>query len=210
MPAVSAPAGYWGKVVESLFIGPCLAQLAGLVLQEGKRGCVPGTVGAVGLGVMECQLWGLTSPFLWTLSLSCWHNDFAVSSLAQPKQCLEPAPVSPPELCWSASGVNTRNWMRERPEHLPQFGGFCLHTWAPGKICSGKCSGGCSALTFLLGYLMLHFCGGEVHRSFLLLWQHPLPALHMDLGVSSMGMGLSSGKGEHICLLGVLSNAGIT
>lgn len=64
MPTSSAPAGYWGKVVESLFIGPCLAQLTGLVLREGKRGYVPGAVGGVGLGAMECQLWGLTNPFL--------------------------------------------------------------------------------------------------------------------------------------------------
>lgn len=42
---------------------------------------VPGTVGGVGLGAMECQLWALTNPFLWTLSLSCWHSDIAVSSL---------------------------------------------------------------------------------------------------------------------------------
>lgn len=122
VPTLSAPAAYWGKAVESLFIGACLAQLASLVLQEGKRGCVPGTAGIVGLGVMGCLLWGLINPFLGTLSLSCWHSDFAVSSLAQPEQCLEIAPLSPPELYWGASGAYIRNWMRERPEHLPHFG----------------------------------------------------------------------------------------
>lgn len=175
--------GYQETVVESLFIGPCLAQLAGLVLQEGKRG----------LGAMECQLWGLTNPFLWTLSLFCWHSDVAVSSLAQPQQCLETAPVSPPEPCWGASGVNTRNCMREWPEHLPQFRDLCLQ----GEVLHSP---------FFLGS-DTSFLWGRV------LQEHPIccsGSAHMDLGVLSVGMGLSSRKGEHTWLLGGLSNAGIT
>lgn len=205
---MSAPDGYWGKAVEPLFIGPCLAQLAGLVLQEGKRGCVPRTLGDVGLGAVECLLWGLTNPFLWTLSLSCWHSDLAVSSLAQPEQCLETAPVSPSELCWGASGANSRKWMRARPEHLPQFRGLCLHSWAPAKIHSGRRMFWAHlppwgpAASFLWGR------GAQEYS--LLLWQHPLPALPMDLRVSSMGMGLSSWKGQHIWLLRGFSNAEIT
>lgn len=77
------------------------------------------------------------------------------------------------------------------PEHFLQFRGLCLLSWALAKIRSGRCSRRCSVLTFLLGDLMFHFGGGEVHRRI------PPAALAAPTPSSPPGLGgLVSGDGD--------------
>lgn len=46
------------EAVEALFLSPSLAQPTGVVLQEQKRGGVPGAIGSVGLGTGACRALG--------------------------------------------------------------------------------------------------------------------------------------------------------
>lgn len=121
------------------------------------------------------------------------------------------AAASPPEPCWGAGGGNTRSRMRERPEHLPQFRGLCFQGWTPAKICSGRCSG-CSALTFLLGELMLHFGGAEEHRRIPPApWAAPTPSSPHGLGGLINGDGAVFWEGRAYLTSGRYpSNSGIT
>lgn len=92
------------EAVEALFIGPSLDQPAGVVLQEGQRGHVPGAVGGAGLGTGGCRAPGTHQAVLMdaepvlTAQLPD-HLGVTVCPPAQPTHCwdaaalLRPAPV---------------------------------------------------------------------------------------------------------------------
>ena len=153
------------EAVEALFISPSLAQPAGVLLQEGERGCVPGTVGGVGLETRGCQMPGTHQEVLVDaepVMPAQLPNDLGSQSARQHSQHAAGGQWHrhPQHRAGVPVGVTPGVGWGRGQSTFPQCGGLCLHSHPVAKIPSGRCSGGCSALTFLLGDLMLHFRGG--------------------------------------------------
>jgi len=110
--------------IETLLIGPSLAEPAGVALQEGRKRHVPGSAGGAGLGTGGCQGLGthhavLTDAESIPTAQPPKHIGVAVFPLAQPARCRGRAALSPAAPRRGASAGHARSGMGERPEHLP-------------------------------------------------------------------------------------------